>query len=559
MSSWRVFAIVALSVILSLESSFVSAATAQQWRSRSIYQVMTDRFALPQANPPLPTDQCNVTAHDWCGGTWQSIEQNLDYIQNMGFTAIWISPVSQNIPGPTAYGNAYHGYWIQNVTLLNDKFGTSDDLKSLISALHARDMYIMIDVVVNNVAATTSSFTPSYSPYLFDSAQYYHPYTPIDWGNSTSEQLGWLGDANLPLPDVNTSDPYVRSTYQTWIKSFMEEYEVDGLRIDAAKHVEPGFWGPFCGENGAAGVFCIGEVYGPDVGSAAAWQGPLDSVLNYPAYYAVTNAFSIPGPSNISGLVQMYNQSNTMYKDTTVLGNFLENQDLPRWAGVSIDPMTLANALVYTFMTEGIPIVYYGTEQAFTGSADPYNREPLWPSAYNTSTFGHGTIAVLNQFRNYLVSNVSSTTSGGAWLDQKSKVLNWGSVDLVISKGGVISVMNSLGSPPSNYTTVISNTGYHTATILRDILTCTAYSVASNGALALDYNLGAHPLVLYPDVWLQGSGMCGYNSTLSSQNQPGNSTSTHGGAGARAWTPTPLASLASTFLLSLPLAMGMFS
>lgn len=46
----------------------------------------------------------------------------------------------------------------------------------------------------------------------------------------------------------------------------MQEYNVDGLRIDAAKHVEPGFWQPFCGESGAAGVFCIGEVYGPNVG-----------------------------------------------------------------------------------------------------------------------------------------------------------------------------------------------------------------------------------------------------------------------------------------------------
>lgn len=51
-----------------------------------------------------------------------------------------------------------------------------------------------------------------------------------------------------------------------YIKSFVEEYQVDGLRIDAAKHVEPDFWPGFCNEDGAAGVFCIGEVYGPDIG-----------------------------------------------------------------------------------------------------------------------------------------------------------------------------------------------------------------------------------------------------------------------------------------------------
>lgn len=79
-----------------------------------------------------------------------------------------------------------------SVKLLNDKFGTADDLKSLVSALHARDMYIMIDVVVNNIAATTSSFTPDYSSYLFSSAEYYHPYAAINWGNTTSEQVGYV-------------------------------------------------------------------------------------------------------------------------------------------------------------------------------------------------------------------------------------------------------------------------------------------------------------------------------------------------------------------------------
>lgn len=78
----------------------------------------------------------------------------------------------------------------------------------------------------------------------------------------------WLGDAKLPLPDLNTSHPVVRQELQAYVKAFVGEYNVDGLRIDAAKHVEPSFWPSFCNENGAAGVFCIGEVYGPDVGYA---------------------------------------------------------------------------------------------------------------------------------------------------------------------------------------------------------------------------------------------------------------------------------------------------
>lgn len=101
----------------------------------------------------------------WCGGTWNTIRSNLDYIQDAGFTAsvsplikfipnrvliiyfllllglVWISPVSKNYDGErTPYGDAYHGYWISDASQLNDKFGTSDDLKALSDELHSRGM-----------------------------------------------------------------------------------------------------------------------------------------------------------------------------------------------------------------------------------------------------------------------------------------------------------------------------------------------------------------------------------------------------------------------------------
>jgi alpha-amylase len=100
--------------------------------------------------------------------------------------AVWISPINQNYDGPrTAYGDAYHGYWIQDISRLNDRFGTADDLKALIAEIHRRDMYakiyhpstsadpgvfryIMVDVVVNNVMATSTQ--PDYSKYFFKDA-----------------------------------------------------------------------------------------------------------------------------------------------------------------------------------------------------------------------------------------------------------------------------------------------------------------------------------------------------------------------------------------------------
>lgn len=72
----------------------------------------------------------------------------------------------------------------------------------------------------------------------------------------------WLGDRKLALIDVNTEHPTVVTQFEIWIKDFVNTYKIDGLRIDAAKHVPEGFWPPFCE---SAGVFCIGEVFGEDL------------------------------------------------------------------------------------------------------------------------------------------------------------------------------------------------------------------------------------------------------------------------------------------------------
>lgn len=184
------------------------------------------------------------------------------------------------------------------------------------------------------------------------SQEHYHKYCPVDYSNITSEQLCWLGDLKVPLPDVNTELPDVVSGYQAWIKELVQTYNIDGLRIDAAKyvtrtviynthdmyrlsltrHVNVDFWPQFCG---AAGVFCIGEVFDDDTkyvlvafapgerysskfirSLVASFQGSqaLDSVLHYPMYGALVDAFAIPGALNISALADMIVQSKQKFK-----------------------------------------------------------------------------------------------------------------------------------------------------------------------------------------------------------------------------------------------------
>ncbi|KAJ6606573.1 glycoside hydrolase family 13 protein [Mycena vulgaris] len=445
------------------------AATAEQWRSRSIYQIVTDRFAL---SPGAVVNECNLADRTWCGGTWNSIRENLDYIQNAGFTAIWISPVNQNYEGPTsAYGDAY------------------------------------VDVVVNNVMA--ASMSPDYSTYLFKDESFYHPYCQVDFSNITSEQQCWLGDQNVPLPDLDTENPNVVSKYSEWIADLVETYSIDGLRIDAAKHVKKSFWPGFVK---SAGVFCMGEVFDPTVPTVADFQGAdgLDSVLNFPLYYALVAAFAIPGPANMSAL------TDALAASQTALGNFLENQDLPRFHNISVDPQSLYNAMTFTFLSDGIPIIYYGQEQGFSGAADPYNREPLWLSNY-TNTSSYQLISTLNHLRSFLINTTD-------WATQKINVLTSNNNGIAFQKGEVVTVLTNIGAPPQNFTNTAFKSPWSQGTSNRigSLIACRQFVVASNGYLSVEYTKGGAPVVLVESSFLKGSGMCGtvmaeLNSSSSSQ------------------------------------------
>ena len=115
------------------------AASASDWRGRSIYQVVTDRFARTDGSTSAT---CNTADRLYCGGSWEGLINKLDYIQGMGFDAVWISPVTKQIQDTTPYGDAYHGYWQQDVNSLNSHFGTEDDLQQLATALHSRGMVL---------------------------------------------------------------------------------------------------------------------------------------------------------------------------------------------------------------------------------------------------------------------------------------------------------------------------------------------------------------------------------------------------------------------------------
>eukprot|EP01105_Mastigella_eilhardi_P022845 TRINITY_DN5695_c0_g1_i4.p1 TRINITY_DN5695_c0_g1~~TRINITY_DN5695_c0_g1_i4.p1 ORF type:complete len:465 (-),score=111.83 TRINITY_DN5695_c0_g1_i4:1092-2486(-) len=370
-------------VALALVSLAVASHTPDEWKSRSIYQLLTDRFATADGSTP----GCSLSGY--CGGKWSGITKHLDYIKGMGFDAIWISPVVKNTEG------GYHGYWMQDMYAVNPYFGDEKELKDLIKACHDQDVWVMVDVVANHVGQVGYDYS-SINP--FNSSVYYHDCNGCP---SNCEIKDYTDEPQTEhcrtagLPDLNQSDTFVSSQLNSWISELMTTYDFDGVRIDTVPEVSKDFWPLF---QNAIGAYAVGEVYDSRVSFVSGYQGCLDGVLSYPMFFTLRNVFQYTGSSmyDIQSQFEAYQSS---FKDLDLLGNFIDNHDQNRFLNGQSDTWLYKNAIVYTLMAQGIPIIYYGTEQGFNGGKDPANRELLWSTGFNNQTDLYSYIRNVINFR----------------------------------------------------------------------------------------------------------------------------------------------------------------
>ena len=353
-------------LVFCLAFAVVMSHTAQEWQSKTIYQVLTDRYFRNNGD----TSGCGNLGN-YCGGGFVGLMNHLDYIQNMGFDAIWVSPIVLNTPG------GYHGYWAQDFYKINPSFGTEQEFISLISALHQRGMWIMVDVVANHVGPIGENLAGVGQINPFNQASYYHPYCAINWNNQWSVQNCWLAN----LPDLNQSVQFVSSGLLTWIKSIVQKYSIDGLRIDTCPEVPMSFWAQF---SQAAGVFTLCEVFDGSIPTNAGYQGSVDATLNYPLYYLMQDMFK--SGNSMYDARNFWSQASQAFKNINVEGNFVNNHDNARFLYNFGKINRFQNAIAWTMTWPGIPILYYGDEQGYAGGNDPNNREILWPNIGNTQS-----------------------------------------------------------------------------------------------------------------------------------------------------------------------------
>jgi len=389
------------------------------WQRQSIYQIITDRFFDGDPSNDDADGNYDPAGHRGTsvhGGDFKGIEEKLDYIKSLGATAIWISPVVLNARGE------FHGYAGLDFYKVDPHWGTMADLQHLVQAAHARGLLVIDDIVVNHGGDLVDSGDPGYPDFKYppdgyhlrfrNPAKQYPP--PFDL-NATNPSLtnlfhnnGFIQDYHDPtqlilgelrgLDDFRTETPYVRAQMRKIYEFWIEQAGFDAFRIDTLKHVEMGFWQKWCpairafaAAHGNPSFFMFGEVLdhsdarcGSYTGTRGGGPFKLDSVLDYPLYFKINSIFAKATGSTRQ--ILEHDRAIAANYDPVAqnqLVTFLDNHDQPRFLsipGATTDRLKVA--LVFLYTARGIPCLYYGTEQAFNGGKDPWDREDMFAGQF---------------------------------------------------------------------------------------------------------------------------------------------------------------------------------
>ena len=336
-----------------------------------IYQVLVDRFSNGDtANDNLGLGDYNPNDLGmYHGGDWKGLKNNLQYIKNLGVTAVWISPVSKQQP-LSRDGNeaSYHGYFTNDFATPNLHFGSLQDLKDMVAAGHVLGLKMILDVVPNHTAdylqGTATSYSPtSYSPaYPMNTSSLYHHYGDCLFnGYETQYQLeicdlGGLDD----LDQSNTLvDSYLKTTYKDWIQNV----GFDGVRVDAARSIPQTWLQSF---EQYIGVPTFGEIFDGNIDYVALYQNYEWGVLDFPFFFNARDTLSTD--SSMNALSSLFAQD-YKYSNPNRLETFIDNHDRARFLARSGDNyQRLRSALALLLTARGVPVIYYGTEQADNGN-----------------------------------------------------------------------------------------------------------------------------------------------------------------------------------------------
>ena len=389
--------------------SFAKSPIRSASSDESIYFVMVDRFE----NGDVSNDNAGFIAGDptggfdptdpgyWHGGDIKGLTNRLSYIASMGFTSIWITPpVKQKyVQGSSA---AYHGYWGLDFMTVDPHLGTEADFKEMVASAHKLGMKVIIDVVANHtadviyydegVAKVLPSEADIKSPAWLNKIENYYNEGPSE---------GYRGDF-FGLDGIKTTNPEVIKGWIDIWSYWINEFDIDGFRIDTFKYVEPEVWKKIIPavkavalKKGKQDFPIFGEVYdaNPYATSPYMTSNQIESLLDFPFQKMVTRFATYGG--NISELATLFNRDDLYITPRTnahSLITFLGNHDMGR-VGFFIKLGVLDNDLIGTserarlanallFLLRGSPALYYGDEKGMVGTGgDKQARQDMFPTA----------------------------------------------------------------------------------------------------------------------------------------------------------------------------------
>jgi alpha-amylase len=345
-----------------------------------IYFIVTDRFFGRQKHS---TDPADVTIH---GGTLDGVLDKLDYLIELGVTAIWVTPVYENIQHA---GNSepYHYYWPQDFYKIDNRlldgtrlpqFPDMSTFAKFVEECNRKGMKVILDMIVNHAGyGADARFDP-------------------DWFNHNG--TGDIKGSLAGLPDFNHDNPEVLDYFVTNIKEWITKGNVVNIRMDTAKHVEPKFWHYFKSEiRGEFDICLIGEVLfegKDDIEKILAYQNfhDFDSTFDFPLctglrstlIYDDSLSYWLARPrlneSEPPGVLDNDNPLKNGYRNANGLVTLLDNHDLQQrimsharsrhkgdGEGLTWAIQVVKLCLGALFTIRGIPQLYYGTEVGMEG------------------------------------------------------------------------------------------------------------------------------------------------------------------------------------------------
>lgn len=342
------------------------------------------------------------------GGNLRGVIEKIPYLKALGVTAVWLSPLFEQVDDMQFDRAPMHGYWTKDFKRVNPRFlpaGESNSLResptlrALVDAMHAAGIKLILDIVCNHSSPDVNGS----KGVVYDDGRllcdfnddrngfYYHNPEITDWEDEY--QLIHYEMCGLATFDEKNIDyrNYIKAAIKEWI-----DVGVDALRVDTLKHMPLWFWQEFTTDIKAhkPDIFIFGEY-----GFGKPWdQRTVDyanhsgmSILDFGLCDAIRFAFSGQKEGGFALIEELLGYDRA-YRRANELVTFIDNHDMPRFLSICPDRRSLELAVILLFCVRGVPCVFYGTEQYLVnntdGGQDPYNRPMMEEWGQGQGLFG---------------------------------------------------------------------------------------------------------------------------------------------------------------------------